>query len=223
MADPPAPEAEIRRLVEPLVRDEACKPRNDVARPEGGACEEVTPRVMSTAEQPVGDQYAEEGDEHGAEQQQEALITTHVNRERAAGGDHGRSDNQHTLRDSGEQVLRGDGSGVHVGEGFVRLVDRQGEQESCLGRDAANRRVVTAREVERMRGEDRRTLSARNRLEGVVREVKIEGLLAEVELDVTKGGRLVAVITRESAESLGLTRGMSAAAVVKATSVMVER
>ncbi len=265
MADPPAPEAEIRRLVEPLVRDEACKPRNDVARPEGGACEEVTPRVMSTAEQPVGDQYAEEGDEHGAEQQQEALITTHVNRERAAGGDHGRSDNQHTLRDSGEQVLRGDGSRVHVGEGFVRLVDRQGEQESCLGnayavtcrlvartytageaaralgisldtlrrwdrqgrirvqRDAANRRVVTAREVERMRGEDRRTLSARNRLEGVVREVKIEGLLAEVELDVTKGGRLVAVITRESAESLGLTRGMSAAAVVKATSVMVER
>ena len=74
-----------------------------------------------------------------------------------------------------------------------------------------------------MRGEDHRTLSARNRLEGVVREVKIEGLLAEIELDVTKGGRLVAVITRESAESLGLTRGMSASAVVKATSVMVER
>jgi molybdopterin-binding protein len=31
------------------------------------------------------------------------------------------------------------------------------------------------------------------------------------------------VITRESAESLGLARGMSAKAVVKATSVMVER
>ena len=53
--------------------------------------------------------------------------------------------------------------------------------------------------------------------------MKIEGLLAEVELDVAKGGRLVAVITRESAESLGLTRGMPATAVVKATSVMVER
>jgi len=48
-------------------------------------------------------------------------------------------------------------------------------------------------------------------------------LLAEVELDVTKGARLVAMITRESAESLGLEPGMSAAAVVKATSVMVER
>jgi molybdate transport system regulatory protein len=48
-------------------------------------------------------------------------------------------------------------------------------------------------------------------------------LLAEIELDVAKGGRLVAVITRESAESLGLAPGVSAAAVVKATSVMVER
>src|SRR5438876_8607959 len=90
-------------------------------------------------------------------------------------------------------------------------------------RDGANRRVVSAREIQRLRGDERRTLSARNRLEGVVREVKIEGLLAEVELDVTKGGRLVAVITRESAESLGLMPGMSAAAVVKATSVMLER
>jgi molybdopterin-binding protein len=102
----------------------------------------------------------------------------------------------------------------------LRRWDRQGRIR--VQRDSANRRVVTAREVERLRGDDRRTLSARNRLEGVVREVKIEGLLAEVELEVTKG-RLVAVITRESAESLGLTSGVSAAAVVKATSVMVER
>ena len=102
----------------------------------------------------------------------------------------------------------------------LRRWDRQGRIR--VQRDSANRRVVAAREVERLRGDDRSTLSARNRLEGVVREVKIEGLLAEVELDVTKG-RLVAVITRESAESLGLTSGVSAAAVVKATSVMVER
>src|ERR1700730_8795281 len=89
----------------------------------------------------------------------------------------------------------------------LRRWDRQGRIR--VQRDAANRRVVPAREVNRLRGDDRRTLSARNRLEGVVREVKIDGLLAEVELDVTKGGRLVAVITRESAENLGLTPGMS--------------
>ncbi len=103
----------------------------------------------------------------------------------------------------------------------LRRWDRQGRIR--VQRDSANRRVVTAREVERVRGSDPPTLSARNRLEGVVREVKIDGLLAEVELDVTRGGRLVAVITRESAESLRLTPGVSATAVVKATSVMVER
>lgn len=103
----------------------------------------------------------------------------------------------------------------------LRRWDRQGRIR--VQRDTANRRVVTAREVERLRGDDRGRLSARNRLEGVVREVKIDGLLAQVEVDVTKGGRLTAVITRESAESLGLSPGVSATAVVKATSVMVER
>jgi molybdopterin-binding protein len=104
----------------------------------------------------------------------------------------------------------------------LRRWDRQGKIR--VKRDASNRRVVPAKEVERLRGAAAApALSARNRLDGVVRGVKIEGLLAEVELDVTRGGRLVAVITRESAESLGLTPGMAAAAVVKATSVMVER
>jgi molybdopterin-binding protein len=103
----------------------------------------------------------------------------------------------------------------------LRRWDRQGRIR--VTRDAANRRVVSAREVDRLRGAAGQTLSARNRLDGVVREVKIEGLLAEVELDVGRGGRLVAVITRESAEALGLAPGMPAKAVVKATSVMVER
>jgi len=103
----------------------------------------------------------------------------------------------------------------------LRRWDRQGKIR--VGRDASNRRIVSAREIERLRGGDRPTLSARNRLEGVVREVKLDGLLAEVELDVTRGARLVAVITRESAEGLGLEPGRPATAVVKATSVMVER
>jgi len=103
----------------------------------------------------------------------------------------------------------------------LRRWDRQGKIR--VRRDSGNRRVVSAREVERLRGGDKPTLSARNRLEGVVRELKIEGLLAQVELDVTRGARLVAVITRESAESLGLEPGVAATAVVKATSVMVER
>ena len=65
-------------------------------------------------------------------------------------------------------------------------------------------------------------MSARNHFRGIVRGVKVEGLLAQVELDVTEPARVVAIITREAAEELGLRPGLSASAVVKATSVMVE-
>lgn len=56
-----------------------------------------------------------------------------------------------------------------------------------------------------------------------MREVKVEGLLAQVEIETTGPARVVAVITREAAEELGLTAGQPATALVKATSVMVER
>ena len=104
----------------------------------------------------------------------------------------------------------------------LRRWDREGKIE--VRRDAANRRVVPASEVERLRGaEGSHELSARNRFRGVVRSVEIDGLLARVEIDVTEPARVVAIITRESAEGLGLKAGMSAAGVVKSTSVMVER
>ena len=103
----------------------------------------------------------------------------------------------------------------------LRRWDRQGRIRTR--RDHANRRVVAASEVERLRaGSLHQDLSARNRLTGTVREVKIEGLLAQVELDVTEPARVVAVITRDAAEELGLAPGTPASAVVKATSVMVE-
>jgi molybdopterin-binding protein len=53
--------------------------------------------------------------------------------------------------------------------------------------------------------------------------VTVDGLLAQVELETTEPTRVVAVITREAADQLGLEPGMSASARVKATSVMVER
>jgi molybdopterin-binding protein len=90
-------------------------------------------------------------------------------------------------------------------------------------RDAGNRRVVPAEEIERLRGKADDELSARNRFRGVVREVEIEGFLARVEIDVTEPARVVAIITREAVEELGLRAGVSATAIVKSTSVMVER
>jgi molybdopterin-binding protein len=104
----------------------------------------------------------------------------------------------------------------------LRRWDRAGKLR--VERDSANRRVVAASEVERLRGRvGDETLSARNRFRGIVRSVELDGLLARIEIDVTEPSRVVAIVTRESAEELGLRAGMSAAGVVKSTSVMVER
>lgn len=103
----------------------------------------------------------------------------------------------------------------------LRRWDREGRIR--VERDGANRRVVPAAEIDRVRGSDGHTLSARNRFRGVVQSVQVEGLLARVEIEVTEPARVVAIITRESAEELDLKPGQSATGIVKATSVMVER
>jgi molybdopterin-binding protein len=104
----------------------------------------------------------------------------------------------------------------------LRRWDREGRLRTH--RDRSNRRLVPASEVERLRGGgEPQVLSARNRFRGIVQDVEVDGLLAKVEIEVTEPARVVAVITRESAEALGLKPGVSAAGVVKATSVMVER
>jgi len=97
------------------------------------------------------------------------------------------------------------------------LSDGEGRLVAALG---ANRPA----EVARLRHQpDEEHLSARNRFRGIVRDVRIEGLLAQVEIDVTEPARVVAIITRDAAEDLELTPGVAATAIVKATSVMVER
>jgi molybdopterin-binding protein len=91
-------------------------------------------------------------------------------------------------------------------------------------RDERNQRVVPATEVERLRAESRSSgLSARNRLVGTVSSVEIDGLMAQVEIVVTEPARVVALVTRDAVEELGLKPGMPATALVKSTSVMVER
>ena len=104
----------------------------------------------------------------------------------------------------------------------LRRWDKQGRIHT--ERDSANRRLVPTSEIARLRGvQDSGALSARNRLTGTVRDVRMDGLLAQVEIDVPGPARVVAVITREAAEELGLEPGSPATALVKATSVMVER
>ena len=104
----------------------------------------------------------------------------------------------------------------------LRRWDRDGRIKTK--RDAGNRRVVSAREIERLRGDGgSQTMSARNRFHGTVGSVKVEGLLAQVEILVTEPTRVVAIVTRDAVEELDLKPGVAATAIVKSTSVMVER
>jgi molybdopterin-binding protein len=66
------------------------------------------------------------------------------------------------------------------------------------------------------------TLSGRNQLRGVVDEIRVDGLLAQVRLRVGDQS-LTAIITRDAVDELKLTRGDEALAVIKATEVMIGR
>jgi molybdopterin-binding protein len=92
----------------------------------------------------------------------------------------------------------------------------------AVERDSGNRRVVAATEIERLRGGHGSRISARNHFRGIVTEVKVDGLMAQVEMVISDPVRLVAIVTRDAVEELGLKNGMAATAIVKATNVMVE-
>ena len=65
-------------------------------------------------------------------------------------------------------------------------------------------------------------VSGRNRLRGIVEEVRREGLVAQVRLRIGDQS-LTAVITRDALDELRLKRGDEATALVKATEVMVAK
>ena|SRR5581483_2870703 len=92
-----------------------------------------------------------------------------------------------------------------------------------VDRDRNNRRVVPASEIDRLRGDGAGAhISARNRFKGVVTEVQTDGLMAQVEIVVSDPVRLVAVVTRDAVEELGLKPGMATTAIVKSTNVIVQ-
>jgi molybdopterin-binding protein len=73
----------------------------------------------------------------------------------------------------------------------------------------------------RERGGGERT-SARNRMQGVVVSVEKDGVMAKVDM-ACGPYRVVSLMSREAAEELELAPGVLATAVVKSTTVIVER
>jgi len=64
-------------------------------------------------------------------------------------------------------------------------------------------------------------LSARNILKGKVVQIKVGAVNTEVILELPGGAQIVSIITKESADNLGLAVGKPAYAVIKASSVMI--
>src|SRR5579864_7862433 len=67
-----------------------------------------------------------------------------------------------------------------------------------------------------------RQVSGRNQLVGRIEELRISGLMAEVTLSIG-GQQITSIITSRSAREMGLKKGQSAAALIKATEVMILR
>lgn len=100
------------------------------------------------------------------------------------------------------------------------------EDKIRVTRSSGGQRLVPATEVARLLAEQRErpriaSQSVRNRFPGLVTEVKRDELAATVEI-LAGPHRILAFVTREAVDEMGLEPGMRAVATVKATNVMVE-
>jgi molybdopterin-binding protein len=64
-------------------------------------------------------------------------------------------------------------------------------------------------------------ISARNMLKGKVKQIKTGVVNDEVIIEITGGAKIVSIITKESAERLGLAEGKEVYAIIKASNVMI--
>ena len=64
-------------------------------------------------------------------------------------------------------------------------------------------------------------LSARNQLNGKVTDVDLGKVMANIKIEIAEPGVITAVITKESAEKLGLSEGDDVTAIIKSTEVII--
>jgi molybdopterin-binding protein len=106
--------------------------------------------------------------------------------------------------------VRTSGGHHRIAEGEIdRLLAAQGQMPAVPRRPKRSTAVVVS-------------ISGRNQLRGIVEEVRVEGLLAQVRLRIGDQ-RLTAVITRDAVDELKLKRGLPALAIIKSTEVMIAR
>ena len=105
----------------------------------------------------------------------------------------------------------------------LRLVERFGQIDAAHQRFLKlldDESIDLEREFSPLRTLNLRT-SARNQFVGTVTAVKAGAVNDEIELALPGGARLVAIVTRDSTQALGLRTGLTAFALLKSSSVIV--
>lgn len=96
--------------------------------------------------------------------------------------------------------------------GHHRIARSELERVTGTGRSKANQRKPVGLDA----------ISGRNKLRGTVQEVRQEGLLVQVSIEVS-GQVITSIITSDAMEALGLKKGVKVYALIKATEVMIIR
>lgn len=115
------------------------------------------------------------------------------------------------------------GGGAQLTPDGERLVAtwREVEAENARFIELLNARIATASHDLKILGRFAMLTSARNHLSGRISRVTTGAVNDEVELELSGGGKIVAVVTHESTERMGLAEGGRAIALIKASSVIV--
>jgi molybdopterin-binding protein len=113
-----------------------------------------------------------------------------------------------------------------IGAGRVRTTLTEGGHhrvaESEIDRLTARQQPPKRARVAAVPDESLACLSARNRLQGFIEEIRVDGLLAQIRLRVGDQ-TLTAVVTADAVRALNFRRGDDALAIIKSTEVMIGR
>jgi molybdopterin-binding protein len=104
----------------------------------------------------------------------------------------------------------------------IRSIRTAGGHHRIPGSEVDNLLFRTRGKTEKERADVVRRVSGRNQLVGRIDSVRISGLMAEVKISIG-GQQITSIITATSAREMQLKAGQTAAALIKATEVMILR
>jgi molybdate transport system regulatory protein len=110
---------------------------------------------------------------------------------------------------------------VAGGHTIVAIVTHESVDNLGLQTGSEAFALVKSSSIILVTGDDSTRYSARNRLAGAIARVEPGAVNTEVVIELAGGGSVAAIVTRESSETMGLAVGGQAAAIFKASSVII--